>query len=177
MRALLAYKRGEPRVCAMVRVPTPEEEDRRRISRERKALTTERVRHVNRLKGLLFGHGVSGYEPLRRDRRQRLDEFRTGDGHELPCHFKSQIGRELDHLELLLDQITAIAGERDEALASAQGTTPAPALLLALKGVGEESATILWFECLYRHFSNRRQVAAYAGLAPTPWQSGSIDRE
>src|SRR5208282_1363466 len=30
VRTLLAYKRGEPRVCAMVRVPTPEEEDRRR---------------------------------------------------------------------------------------------------------------------------------------------------
>ena len=29
VRALLAYKRGEPRVCAMLRVPTPEEEDRR----------------------------------------------------------------------------------------------------------------------------------------------------
>ena len=25
----LAYKRGEPRVCAMVKAPTPEEEDRR----------------------------------------------------------------------------------------------------------------------------------------------------
>lgn len=34
LRALLAYKRGEPRVCAMVVVPTPEEEDRRRICRE-----------------------------------------------------------------------------------------------------------------------------------------------
>ena len=31
VRALLAYKRGEPRVCAMVRAPTPYEEDRRRI--------------------------------------------------------------------------------------------------------------------------------------------------
>ena len=31
LRALLAYKRGEPRVCSMVRAPTPEDEDRRRI--------------------------------------------------------------------------------------------------------------------------------------------------
>jgi len=31
LRALLAYKRGEPRVCAMVVAPSPEEEDRRRI--------------------------------------------------------------------------------------------------------------------------------------------------
>jgi hypothetical protein len=35
LRALLAYKRGEPRVCAMVKVPAPEEEDRRRLCRER----------------------------------------------------------------------------------------------------------------------------------------------
>ena len=47
MRALLAYKRGEPRVCAMVRAPTP-----CRICRERKTLTAERVEHVNRIKGL-----------------------------------------------------------------------------------------------------------------------------
>lgn len=177
VRALLAYKRGEPRVCAMVRAPTPEEEDRRRLSRERKALLVERVRHVNRIKGMLFGQGISGYEPLRRDRRQRLEELRTGDGRALPCHLKAQIGRELDRLELLIEQIKAVEGERDEVLASAQATTPAPAMLLGLKGIGEEFATILWLECLYRHFDNRRQIAAYAGLAPTPWQSGSVDRE
>src|SRR5271166_6557489 len=46
LRTLLAYKRGEPRVCAMVKVPTAEEEDRRRLCRERKVLTNERVLHV-----------------------------------------------------------------------------------------------------------------------------------
>jgi transposase len=50
-------------------------------------------------------------------------------------------------------------------------------MLIELKGIGNEFATVLWTECLYRRFDNRRQVAAYAGLAPTPWQSGSIDRE
>ena len=84
LRALLAFKRGEPRVCAMVKAPTPEEEDRRRLCRERKVLIAERVKHVNRVKGLLFSQGVSGYEPLRRDRRQRLDELTTGDGRSLP---------------------------------------------------------------------------------------------
>jgi len=48
---------GEPRVCAMVRVPTPEEEDRRRICRERKVLIADRIRHANRVKGLLFAQG------------------------------------------------------------------------------------------------------------------------
>ena len=176
VRALLAHQRGEPRVCAMVKAPTPEEEDRRRICRERKTLTSERVEHVNRIKGLLFAQGVSGYEPMHRHRRARLEDLRTGDGRPLPRHLKAQLIRELDRLELLLEQIEAVEAERDILLASAN-TTSTPVRLLELKGVGPEFANVLWSEGLYRHFDNRRQVAAYAGLAPTPWQSGTIDRE
>jgi transposase len=51
------------------------------------------------------------------------------------------------------------------------------ALLMKLKGIGPEFAAVLWFEALFRSFGNRRQVAAYAGLAPVPWQSGGIDRD
>jgi len=181
LRALLAYKRGEPRVCVMVKAPTPEEEDRRRLSRERKVLVAERVEHVNRIKGLLFSQGVSGYEPLRRDRRKRLDELMTGDGRALPAHLKTQISRELDRLELLLDHIKAVEGERNALLAEQQATAPptvaAGKMLLDFKGIGPEFAAILWLEAFFRHFDNRRQLAAYAGLAPTPSQSGSVDRE
>jgi transposase len=178
LRALLAHKRGEPRVCAMVKAPTVEEEDRRRLSREREVLIAERISHVNRVKGLLFSQGVSGYEPLRRDRRRRLDALRTGDGRALPTHFKAQIGRELDRLELLLDQIKAVEAERKALLAAQPVAAPGPAaMLLNIKGIGPEFAAVLWLEGLFRHFDNRRQVASYAGLAPTPWQSGSVDRE
>ena len=176
IRALLAYKRGEPRVCATVRVPAPEEEDRRRICRERKTLIAERVEHVNRIKGLLFAQGISDYEPMHRYRRAQLEELRTGDGRPLPRHLKAQLSRELDRLELLLQQIEMVEVERDALLAST-GKTATPAPLLNLKGIGPEFAAVLWSEGLYRHFENRRQVAAYAGLAPTPWQSGTIDRE
>jgi transposase len=123
----------------MVKAPAPEEEDHRRICRERKVLLAERVRHVNRIKGLLFSQGVSGYEPLRRDRRKRLDELRTGDGRLLLKNLKAQIGRELDRLELLLEQIKAVETERDALLAAQQVAAPAPApasMLLAIKGVG-----------------------------------------
>ena len=166
LRALLAYKRGEPRVCAMVKAPTPEEEDRRRLCRERKVLIAERVKHVNRVKGLLFSQGISGYEPLRRDRRQRLDELTTGDGRPLPVHLKTQIRRELDRLELLLDQIKEAEAERDALLAAPQPAAPAPAgrMLLEFKGIGAELAAVLWLEALFRHFDNRRQLASYAGL-------------
>jgi transposase len=183
LRALLAYKRGEPRVCAMVVAPSPEAEDRRRLSRERQALIVERVKHVNRIKGLLFSQGISTYVPLKRDRRARLDELRTGDGRALPVHLKAQISRELDRLELLLGQIKAVEVERDALLAAAQAASteieaPQPvAMLLALRGIGEEFANVLWSEGLNRQFSNRRQIAAYAGLAPTPWRSGSIVHE
>jgi transposase len=179
LRALLAHKRGEPRVCAMINTPTPEDEDRRRLCRERKVLTNERISHVNRIKGLLFSQGVSGYEPLRRDRRRRVEELKTGDGRPLPRHLKAQITRELDRLELLLEQIKAVETERDGLLASQQrAAAPEPAaMLLTIKGIGPEFAAVLWSEGLFRHFDNRRQVASYAGLAPTPWQSGSVDHE
>lgn len=210
LRALLAYKRGEPRVCSMVRAPTPESEDERRACRERKELIEERVRHVNRIKGLLYSQGVGGYEPLRRDRRARLEALRTGDGRELGAHLKAQIGRELDRLELLLEQVaevekardqrigatsqgksksrakatTAVATEREglggEMAETAAGTGPAvgpAAMLLKLRGIGPEFAATLASEGLGRHFDNRRQVGSYAGLAPTPWRSGSIDHE
>ena len=179
IRALLAYKRGEPRVCAMVKAPTCREEDDRRICRERSVLTAERVAHVNRIKGLLFGQGISDYEPMHRCRRARLDELKTGDGRPLPPQLKAQVSRELDRLELLIQQIKAVEAERDALLASTESADkPAPtALLLGLKGIGPEFASVLWSEGLCRSFANRRQVAAYAGLAPTPWQSGTVDRE
>jgi len=100
----------------MVKAPTPEEEDRRRLCRERKALIAERVRHVNRIKGLLFCQGVSGYEPLRRNRRQHLGELKTGDGRPLPEHLKAQIGRELARLELLLEAIRPVLDQAPEGL-------------------------------------------------------------
>lgn len=193
IRTLLAYKRGEPRVCAMVRAPTPEDEDRRRVSRERKSLTNERIRHVNRIKGLLFGQGIQGYEPLRRDRRKRLDELTTGDGRALPAQLRTQISRELDRLELVMEQVKACEQERDALLTAVhpaveagqrfelgEATPPTPsvpAMLLALKGIGPETASVLWFEGLSRRFDNRRQVAAYAGLAPSHWQSGKVDHD
>ena len=180
VRALLAFKRGEPRVCAMVKAPSPEDEDRRRITRERKVLICERVEHVNRIKGLFFAQGIRGYEPLRRDRRARLEELRTGDGRDLPLHLKAQILRELDRLELTLAQIKAVEAERDAALAEEPQHREMPAtakMLLGIKGIGPEFAALLWSEGLIRHFDNRRQVAAYAGLAPTPWQSGAVSRE
>ena len=137
----------------------------------------ERIRHSNRIKGLLFSQGIRGYDPLRRDRRERLETLRTGDGRELPQHLKHQVLRELDRMEMLLDQIKSVEAERDAMLADEQQSAREVVMLTKVVGIGPEFAAVLWGEGLFRHFDNRRQVAAYAGLAPTPWQSGSVDRE
>jgi transposase len=180
LRTLLAWRRGEPRVCAMVVPPSPEEEDERRISRERETLIQERVRHTNRIKGLLRAQGVAEFDPRRRDRRERLEALRTGDGRPLPLCLKAEILRAFERIELLLRQIAEVEAERDGLLqaraAAAEPRAPGP-LLARLKGIGQEFAAVLTLEGLFRSFGNRRQVAAYAGLVPTPWKSGRIDHE
>ena len=177
LRTLLAWQRGEPRVCAMVVPPTPEQEDRRRTSRERAVLMQERVRHVNRIKGLLAGQGITDYEPLHKDRRAHLAALKTGDGQPLPLRLKAELLREIELIELLIRQIAEVEVERDTVELDAEGNHSPVALLARLKAIGPQIAAVLYLEGLYRSFANRREVAAYAGLVPTPWRSGTIDRE
>jgi transposase len=180
LRSLMAWARGERRVCSMVRPPSPEEEDRRRLTRERATLLKERIQHTNRIKGLLYGQGIIDYDPLRKDRLARLDALETGDGRPLPERLKAEIRRELERVELVASQIAAVERERDaliEAPSEAAGPGTPAAALARLKGIGGELGALLWLEALFRRFDNRRQIAAYAGLAPSPWQSGGTERE
>lgn len=176
LRTLLAFKRGEPRLCSMVVPPSPEAEDRRRISRERQVLKAEAIAHGNRIKGLLAAQGIRDYDPALTSRRARLEGLRTADGRPLPPHLQAQLKRELDRLELVLEQIAAVEAARD-AEQEAASNRQAPHLLLRLKGLGPEIAEVLYAEALFRPFANRRQLGSYAGLAPTPWQSGKLARE
>ena len=176
LRALLAHKRGEPRVCSMVVPPSPEDEDRRRLSRERHTLVSERVQHTNRIRGMLMAEGIADYDPLHQDRRGRLDALRTADGRSLPPHLKARILREIERTEVLLRQIAEVEAERDALLRLEREAAAAP-LLMRLKGIGAEFAGVLWFEAFFRRFDNQRQLSAFAGLAPSPWKSGRIDRE
>jgi len=180
LRSLMAWARGERRVCSMVRPPSPEEEDRRRLTRERATLLKERIQHTNRIKGLLYGQGIIDYDPLRKDRLARLDALETGDGRPLPERLEAEIRRELERVELVASQIAAVERERDaliEAPSEAAGPGTPAAALARLKGIGGELGALLWLEALFRRFDNRRQIAAYAGLAPSPWQSGGTERE
>jgi transposase len=174
LRALMAWHRGEPRVCATVRVPSPDEEDARRTTRERANLLKERVRHVNRVKGLLATQGVYDFEPLRPDRLERLTTLITADGRALPERLGAEVRRHLRRLALVLEMLAEVEAERDRALAAAKGKE---AVLLRLKGLGPESVAVLCAEIFHRAFANRRGVAAYAGLAPSPFASGDTCRD
>ena len=85
----------------------------------------------------------------------------------------AEIRRELDRIALVTTQLAAVerAGAALIRTDAEERNNPA-ALLLMLKGLGPEFASLLWLELVFRSFGNRRQVAAYGGLAPSPWQSG-----
>jgi transposase len=176
VRVLMAFKRGELRVCAMVVPPSPAEEDRRRLGRERSALLKARVQESNRIKGLLLSQGIRDFRPLDKDCRAKLGNLRTGDGRTLPPHLKDEIARGLDRLELILSHLETVEAARDDVAEKAGQRAPVN-VLTRLKAIGPALASTLWTEAFYRSFDNRRQLAAYAGLAPTPWRSGTIDRE
>jgi transposase len=184
LRTLMAWARGERRVCSMVRPPSPEDEDHRRLSREREALVKERIQHTNRIKGLLAAQGITDFEPLRPGHRARLDGLTTGDGRALPPRLKEEIRRQLARLDAVISDLKTVEAGRDALLAddtvavsTGDGTPPAAAALSRLKGLGPEFVSILCLELLFRSFNNRREVAAYAGLTPSPFKSGGIDRE
>jgi transposase len=179
LRTLLAWLRGEPRVCSMVPIPAETDEDARRRVRERAELVAERVGLVNRIGAVLATMGVGEYNPLRRDRRQRLDGLRTALGDPLPTHARAKIVRMLDRLELLLTQITELEQSRDAVLEDENPDRAASMIqqLAKLRGVGVQSATVLVREGFVREFANGKALGSYAGLTATPFSSGGIERE
>jgi transposase len=179
LRTLLAWLRGEPRVCSMVPIPKEDDEDARRSIRERTELVSERVGLANRIGAVLATLGTDTYNPLLKSRRRRLADLRTGLGEPIPPNALAKIERLLSRLELVLDQIAELEDDRD---AVAETSTPDEAgrmiqQLCGLRGIGVQSATVLVREAFVRHFANGKALGSYAGLTATPYNSGGIERE
>jgi transposase len=176
LRTLMAHLRGEPRVVRIVQVPSVEQEDARRASRERDRLVKEQTAHTNRIKALLRLQGMAVGYPRRRNWLTWLAQQRDWQGQPLAPHLLAEVTREHARLMLVREQLAA--------LEQAQATSAIPKamaerrdLLQRLKALGPAFATTLTNELFYKDFHNRRQVAAYCGLPPSPWRSGGIDRE
>jgi transposase len=183
LRTLLAWLRGEPRVCAMVRVPSVEEEDRRRSGRERDRLTSERVSLENRVRSLLCLHGIYDFKPRLKQAEEELERLRTRAGAPLPPETMAELRRAMVRLRLIGEQIDEINAAREaEANVAAEaahleGQQRMIHFLIGIVGVGLETATRLVREVFCRPFRDRRGVAAFVGLTGTPFQSGGSERE
>src|SRR5271157_3908180 len=179
LRTLLAWLRGEPRVCSMVPIPDEAAEDARRPSREREELIRERISLTNRIGAVLTTLGIDGFNPLRKDRRKRLEALRTPFDQPLPEHAKAKIVRSIDRLELVMAQIAALEDQRDAVLeqdAPGAAERMVQALVL-LRALGAQTATVLVYEAFVRHFSSGKALGSYAGLTGTPFNSGGAERE
>jgi transposase len=179
LRTLMAYLRGDPRVVRIVRVPTPEQEDARRDTRQHYRLIKEQTAHINRIKALLRLQGIAVGNPRQHEWLSWLATQRDWQGHAVAPRILAEIEHEHARLMLVRNQLEALAQPPVPA-----NLTPAAAemahrsdLLLRLKSLGPAFATTLTQEVFYKDFRNRREVASYFGLTPSPWQSGGIDRD
>ena len=178
LRVLAARLRGDPQACSMVRVPTPEEEDAKRLHREREHLVQERLRLENRIEALLFTQGIRQRPSLRSWERD-LATLCTGDGRSLPRHLRAELDRLRRRLVMTMALIREVEAERDAAN-EVEPQDPGCrkiAALRGIRGIGDTFATVLTREVFYRSFDNRRQLASYVGITPMPYQSGGIDRD
>jgi len=167
----------DPKEWSVVRVPSVEEEDRRHVQRELEALKGEKTRHSNRIQSLLVLHGIR--RSVNRKFLQRLSDLRLPNGSPLPQHLKARLQREFARWSLVVEQIEELKKQRREALREAQDPVAEKARrLMRLRGIGEHGGWQLSSELFsWRHFENRRQLGSFAGLTPTPHQSGGPGRE
>jgi transposase len=180
LRTLMAWLRGEPRVCSMVPIPSEADEEARRAYREREDLTGERRSIVNKIDGILATLGIKGYKALRRDRREQLTAVRQPDGDRIPQKAKARIERLVDRLELVLKLIEQVESARDAVLEKDAPADEAERMIRSLtdlRSIGADFATLLVREAFVRQFRNRRALGGYVGLGGTPFSSGGSERE
>lgn len=179
IRVLIAWLAGDRRVCSMVHVPTPEEEDAKRPHRERQHLVRERLRIENRIEALLFTQGIQKRPSLRSWDRD-MAVLRTGEGRAVGPSLRAELDRLRRRLVLTLELIGELEADRTEAVEEARATDAMVGKIIALqriRGIGENFAPVLVREVFYRSFANRRHLASYVGITPTPYKSGGMDRD
>ena len=178
LRVLAPDLDGDRQVCSMVRVPTPEEEDAKRPSREREHLVQERTRFENGILALLATQGIRDRPSLRTWDRD-LAILQTSDGRPLPLHLRAELDRLRRRLVLTMELIRELDADRVESLAAAPDDAASQKIgaLRRIRGIGENFAAVLVREVFYRSFGNRKQLASYVGLTPMSYQSGGMDRD
>ena len=178
-RAFLGWLRSEPKHCSMAAMPTIEDEDARRPSRERQSLVKECTRIVNRVKAGLARLGIRGFRPTLAQASKQLETLRTPEGAAVPANTLAELRRDMARLSFVKQQIKEIETTRAKRLEQTHGErrTAMVRLLARVVGVGVESADLLVQEVFSRALRDRKAVARYAGLTGAPDESGQKRRE
>jgi len=163
----------------MAALPSLEEEDAKRPSRERENLVGERTRIGNRIKSTLARLGIRGFKPTLRTAAQRLERLHTPEGEPVPPNTLAELQREMARLRLLAEQIREIETTRLQRLEQQpnRGAHRMVRLLAQVRGLGIETADMLANEAFSRSLRDRRAVARYGGLTGSPDESGASRRE
>jgi len=169
---LMRYYGGERRVWAVARIPTPEQEDERRLHRELADLRKERTAHSNRIRSLLVLHNLR----VEHIGGRAWTRWWAQNAAQLPPGVRTEIEREFERLSLVAKQIKTLEAQQRREVRS--GAQPAIAQLSRLAAIGIGSAWTLVKELFgWRQFHNRRELAGCLGLAPTPYASGTSNVE
>lgn len=176
LRLLMRYAAGERRAWRVVTVPSVEAEDRRHLHRALETLKHDRTRLRCRIGSLLATHGI------RQARSRRLEDvsrLRGWDGAELPAGLQCRLQREVAHLTLVTQQIRSLEAEQRAAVREQHDEAITRVVQLQqLRGIAVTSAWVFVMEAFsWRRFRNGREIGAMSGLAPTPYRSGSSQRE
>jgi transposase len=178
-RAFLGWLRGDEKHCSMAAIPTLEEEDAKRPTREREQLVGKRTGIINRMKAAFVRLGIRGFNPKLRNAPERLAVLRTPEGSPIPPNTLAELQREMVHLRFVNQQIKQIEDARQKQLEDEpqKGSNAKVLELQRISGLGIETADMLVREVFSRDLRDRRAVARYAGLTGSPDESGSRRRE
>ena len=178
VRQLVRYWRGERDVWSVVRVPSPEAEDSRQLHRGLEVLKEERKQHRVRMQSLLYTQGIDmkvGAKFL-----QKLEQLRCWNQEPIAAQMQQRIQDECHRLQLVQAQIRELKAKQVEQQKAADSNVALDKVrrLQQLTAIGLGSSWVFVMELFgWRHFRNRRELAAAVGLAPTPYNSGDSVRE
>ena len=179
LQMLMRYHGGERKLWSVVNVPSVEAEDGRQLNRELETLNKERTMHRARIRGLLIQQGLEVKNPSGKKFLEELESLRTWDEKEIPEDLKKRVVREHERLRIVEDQMKLLRKERERRVQSADSPSLRKvAQLRTLYGIGVTSSWDYVMEMFgWREFRNRKEVGAFPGLTPTPYDSGGSCRE
>ena len=155
-----------------IKVPSKKREDFRQITRTRDHLAEDKKRTGNRLKSLLFLHGLIKAEDDRKITKKWLGWVRKLD---VSKDVKYCIELYVDEWLKLEEKINVVTKKLSE---QAKKDRAVDIMYRAVPGIGALSARILANELeTMQHFTSEKQLFSYTGLTPSEHSSGEHKRQ